>query len=79
MDMAAQTVILPLDQALIQRVRNAEPAPSSRSDVEAVERALAIYLGDRAVESAQAAGALDEEQAERLAVEELHAMRREAA
>lgn len=43
----------------------------------AVERALAIYLGDRAVESAQIADPLYEDEAKQLAVDELQAMRRE--
>ncbi|WP_249019709.1 hypothetical protein [Conexibacter sp. S30A1] len=75
--MATRTINLPLDEALVERVRKAGPTPDVISDVDAVERALAIYLGDLAIEAAQAAEPLDEDEAEHLAVEELHAMRRE--
>ena len=77
--MATQTVTIPLDEVLVQRVRRAELTASSRNDAEAVERALAIYLGDRAVESAQAAGPLAEDDALQLAASELRAVRHQAA
>ena len=75
--MTAHKISVPLDEELVRRVRDVGATPAGLSDVDAVERALAIYLGDRAVEAAQAAGPLDEDEANRLAIEELHAMRRE--
>lgn len=44
-----------------------------------IEHALTMYLGDRAFEEALAQGPLSDEEAARLAREELHAARREAA
>jgi ubiquitin len=52
--------------------------PSAEAaDAEVVERAMRFYLGRRALETSQAMGDLSEEDAMRLANEELHAMRRE--
>lgn len=52
--------------------------PSAEAaDAEVVERALRFYLGRRALEISQAMSGLSEEDAMRVANEELHAMRRE--
>ncbi len=47
------------------------------ADTEVVERALRSYLGRRALDTSQAMSGLSEEDALRIANEELHAMRRE--
>jgi len=47
------------------------------ADAEVVERALRSYLGRRALDVSQAISQLSEEDALRIANEELHAMRRE--
>ena len=47
------------------------------ADTEVVERALRSYLGHRALDTSQAMSGLSEEDALRIANEELHAMRRE--
>jgi hypothetical protein len=47
------------------------------ADAEVVERAMRFYLGRTALETSQAMSELSEEDALRLASEELHAMRRE--
>jgi hypothetical protein len=49
-----------------------------KSDAEVIEHALTMYLGDRAFDEALAQGPLSDEEAERLAREELRAARREA-
>ena len=52
--------------------------PSAEAaDADVVERAMRFYLGRRALEASQTMSELSEEDAMRLANEELHAMRRE--
>jgi hypothetical protein len=65
-----------LDAEIVERTRSAMGA-SAESDAAVVERALNAYLLGRILDKTQAASNLSEEEAERLAYEELHAARRE--
>ncbi|MDQ3769097.1 MAG: hypothetical protein M3370_06430 [Actinomycetota bacterium] len=73
--MATRRRVVEIDEQLIERARNAD-ASSGKSDAQVVEDALAVYLGMRALDEAQALGGLDEEQADRVAVDEVRAVRR---
>lgn len=76
MAVARQTVTLELDRDLVERARRRsgrEPA----SDTAVVEEALAIYSGMKALAAAQSERGLPEDEADRLAVEEVRAHRRE--
>jgi hypothetical protein len=73
--MATRRKIIELDEALIQRARDAD-RETGKSDAEVIEDALAVYLGTRALDEAQAIGGLHEDEANRLAVEEVRAVRR---
>jgi hypothetical protein len=73
---ARRTVHLELDERLVARAR-AEARDASRPDDEIIEDALSSYLLERLLDKRQQRADLSEEQATRLAVEELHAMRRE--
>lgn len=73
--MATRRKSIELDEDLIQRARNADGAPE-KSDTEVIEDALAVYLGMRALDQAQTLGGLDEDEANRIAVEEVRAVRR---
>jgi len=75
--MATRKVNLLLDEELIRRTRQQDRGGTGKSDVEVIEDALAVYLGLRALDDARAQGTLDPEQADRLAVEEVRATRRE--
>lgn len=55
----------------------AEARDATRTDDEIVEDALSRYLLERLLDKTQQRANLTEEEATRLAVEELHAMRRE--
>lgn len=68
---------LTLDDELIRRARQQDPFEASKSDDQVIADAITVYLGDRALSAVRALGTLDEDEANRLAVEELHAMRRE--
>ena len=68
------TFYLPEDLVRAARVRAAR---SDRRDSEVVEAALRAYLGYDIVESVWARSDLDEDEAMRLAVSEIHAMRDE--
>lgn len=65
-----------LDAEIVERTRSAVGA-GAESDAAVVERALNAYLLGRILDMAQARSELSEEEAERLAYEELHAARRE--
>ncbi len=64
-----------LDEDLIRRARQ-QDACVGKSDVQVVEDALAVYLGLRALQDARAQGTPDAEEADRLAVQEVRAVRR---
>jgi hypothetical protein len=74
--MATQRISLPLDQELIRRARQQDVGAASKSDVEVIEDALAVYLGDRALDDSRAQGTLAPEKADRLAIDEVRAARR---
>jgi hypothetical protein len=73
---ARRTVHVELDERLVSRAR-AEARDATRSDDEIIEDALSRYLLERLLDKTQQRADLSEEQATRLAVEELHALRRE--
>lgn len=73
--MAVRRRSIELDEALLQRARDVDGI-SEKSDTEVVEDALAVYLGMRALDEAQVLGDLDEDEANRIAVEEVRAVRR---
>ena len=75
--MATRKISVPLDEELVRRARQQDRAGADKSDVAVIEEALAVYLGLRALDDARAQGALGREQADRLAVEEVRATRRE--
>lgn len=69
-------VTVRLDAEMVERAR-AELGLDSGSDTAVVERALNAYLLGRLLDATQARSDLSEEDAARLAYEELHAARRE--
>jgi hypothetical protein len=73
---ARRTVHVELDERLVSRAR-AEARDANRPDDEIIEDALSRYLLERLLDKTQRRANLTEEEATRLAVEELHAMRRE--
>ena len=73
---ARRTVRVELDERLVSRAR-AEARDASRPDNEIIEDALSRYLLERLLDKTQRRSDLSEEEPTRLAVEELHAMRRE--
>ncbi|TML98477.1 MAG: hypothetical protein E6G10_22840 [Actinobacteria bacterium] len=73
---ARRTVRVELDERLVSRAR-AQARDDSRPDDEIIEDALSRYLLERLLDNTQQRSNLGEEEATRLAVEELHAMRRE--
>jgi hypothetical protein len=76
--MATRTVkTVDVDASLLQETRDAMKPSREAADAEVVERALRSYLGRRALDASQAMSAFSEEDALRVANEELHVMRRE--
>ncbi len=69
-------VSVDLDADLVERTRSAVGADTG-NDAAVVERALNAYLLGRVLDITQARSNLSDEEAERLAYEELHATRRE--
>ena len=74
---ARRTVTVTLDEDLVERARARAGGRRDKADAEVVEDALAVYLGMKALDEAQGESTLSEDEANRLAYEELHAMRRE--
>ena len=74
--MAVRKITVPLDEALVRRARLEDVGGKSKSDEQVVEDALAVYLGLRALEDARAQGSLSADEADRLAVQEVKAVRR---
>jgi hypothetical protein len=74
--MATRKISLPVDEDLIRRAREQDTAAAAKTDGEVVEDALTVYLGDRALDEARAQGTLAPDGADRLAVEEVRAVRR---
>jgi hypothetical protein len=73
---ARRTVHVELDERLVSRAR-AEARDANRPDDEIIEDVLSRYLLERLLDKTQGRADLTEEEATRLAVDELHAMRRE--
>ncbi len=73
---ATRKINLMLDEELIRRARQQDNGEAGKSDVEVVEDALAVFLGLHALEDARAQGTLEAAEADRLAVEEVRAVRR---
>ena len=73
---ARRTVRVELDERLVSRAR-AQARDDSRPDAEIISDALSRYLLERLLDKTQQRSNLNEQEATRLAVEELHAMRRE--
>jgi hypothetical protein len=73
---ARRTVRIELDEKLVSRAR-AEARDASRPDGEIIEDALSGYLLERLLDKTQRRANLSEEEAMRVAVEELRALRRE--
>lgn len=71
-----RAVQVTLDHKLVASVRE-QLGDSQRPDDEIVQAALNAYLLDQLLLPSQQRANLTEEEAERLAVEEVHAMRRE--
>jgi hypothetical protein len=74
--MATRKISLSVDEELIRRAREQDTAAADKTDGEVIEDALTVYLGDRALDEARTAGALAPDEADRLAVEEVRAVRR---
>jgi len=74
--MATRKINLMLDEDLIRLARRQDIGAAGKSDVQVVEDALAVFLGLRALDEARAQGTLAAEDADRLAVQEVRAVRR---
>lgn len=74
---AARKISLPLDEELISRAREQDQGAAAKSDLEVVEDALAVFLGLRALDESRAQGMFDPDEADRLAVDEVRAFRRQ--
>lgn len=77
MAVARRTVTVKLDEELVERARERSGRGAASDAAEVVEEALAVYLGMKALDEVQAESPLSEDEAMRIAYEELHAMRRE--
>jgi hypothetical protein len=73
--MATRKINLPLDEELVRRARQQDTSEAGKSDVQVIEDALAVFLGLRALEEARAQGTLAADEADRLAVQEVRAVR----
>jgi predicted transcriptional regulator len=76
MAVARRIVTVKLDEDLVGRARR-RAGGSAKPDAEIVEEALAVYLGMKALDEAQAESGLCEDEADRVASEQLDAVRRE--
>jgi hypothetical protein len=74
--MARTKATVYLDPEVLRAMR-VRAARAGKRDSDVVEEALREYLGLAVVDRIRARSAFDPEEAERLAYEELHAMRRE--
>lgn len=73
--MATRMINLTLDEELVRRARQQDTGEAGKSDGQVVEDALACFLGIRALEDARAQGTLEADEADRLAVREVRAVR----
>jgi hypothetical protein len=76
LSMSTHKISLPLDEELVRRARSRDVGRADKSDAQVIEDALAVYLGDRALDDARAQGTLSPDEADRLAVDEVRAVRR---
>ncbi len=74
--MATRKINLMFDEDLIARARQQDLGESSKTDVQVVEDALSVFLGLRALDESRAQGTLASGDADRLAVDEVRAVRR---
>ncbi len=74
--MARSKLRLLVDEELVRRVRQHASEGFGKSDPELVEDALSAYLGDRVFAAAGTVGPLEPGEVDRLALEEVHAVRR---
>jgi hypothetical protein len=70
-------VTVQLDEDLVGRPRDRAGGGQAKDDAEIVEEALAVYLGMKVLDEAQAESSLSEEEASQLAYDELRALRQE--
>jgi hypothetical protein len=77
MAVGRRTVTVQLDEDLVGRARDRSASGQAKDDAEIVEEALAVYLGMKALDEAQAESSLSEEEASQLAYDELRALRQE--
>jgi hypothetical protein len=66
-----------VDAELLARTRDAMTSAAGAGDGEVAELAMRFFLGLRALDESQSISELSEDEALRVAYEELHAMRRE--
>jgi ATP-dependent exoDNAse (exonuclease V) alpha subunit len=76
MAVARRTVTVQLDEDLVERARERSGRDQAK-DAEVVEGALAVYLGMKALDEAEAESSLSDEEASKLAYDELRALRLE--
>ncbi len=74
--MATRKINLTLDEELVRRARRQDTGEAGKSDGQVVEDALAVFLSLRALDDARAQGTLTPDEADRLAVQEVRAVRR---
>jgi hypothetical protein len=76
MAVARRTVTVQLDEELVERARD-RSGGQTKDAAAVVEEALAVYLGMKALDQAQAESDLSEDEASQLAYDELRALRQE--
>jgi hypothetical protein len=74
--MATRKVNLMFDEDLIARARQQDLGESCKTDVQVVEDALSVFLGLRALDESRAHGTLASDDADRLATDDVRAVRR---
>jgi len=67
MAVARRTVTVRLDEDLVERARDRSGRGQAKDAAEIVEEALAVYLGMKALDEAQAESTLSEDEASQLA------------
>jgi anti-sigma factor RsiW len=72
-----RTVTVDLNEDLVERAVARSGRGAAQEASEVVEEALAVYLGIKALDRAQAESSLSDEDASRLAYDELRQLRRE--
>jgi Arc/MetJ-type ribon-helix-helix transcriptional regulator len=77
MAVARRTVTVQLDEDLVKRARDRSGRGEATGAADVVEEALALYLGMKALDEAQAESTLSEDEASQLAYDELRALRQE--